>query len=98
LSDIPQAGNKLTMTDVDQIAEAVKTRRNNFPDEPIEMTVALILFNIGDRYATATCINGEWSGFKQDIPKGDDNSIPTCPNGHVMTQGPGLMLGWYLDD
>ena len=95
MTDIPQAGNTLTIADVEQIAGAIKTRRKNFPDEPLEMTVALVLLNIGDRYAPVQCIEQEWTGLKQDIPKGE--GVPKCPNGHVMTQGPGLSLGWYTD-
>lgn len=98
MGDIPKAGDKFKMTDVEQIAGAIKTRQINFPDEPIELTAALVLLNIGDRYAAVSCINGEWNSLKQDIPKGDGVSIPKCPNGHVLTQGSGLVLGWYSGD
>lgn len=98
MSEAPKVGSRLNMADVEQIGGAIKTRQENFPDEPLEMTVALVLLNIGDRYAPVTCIGGEWDGLKQDIPKGDGVSVPKCPNGHVMTQGLGLQLGWYAGD
>jgi hypothetical protein len=92
----PKAGDKLSMEDVEQIAGAIKTRRENFPDEPFEMTVALVLYNIGDRYSPVECIEQEWTGVKQDIPRGE--GVPKCPNGHVLTQGLGLKLGWYQEE
>lgn len=94
----PEAGKTLTMADVEQIGGAIKKRQENFPDEPLEMTVALVLLNIGDRYAPVICLEEEWQGLKQDIPKGDGVGVPKCPNGHVLTQGAGLSLGWYAGE
>lgn len=93
-----EAGKVLTMDDVQEILDAVETRKRNFPDEPIEMTWALVLFNIGDRYASVSCINGEWKGIKKDIPRNTGMHIPVCPNGHPLTQGIGLQLGWLPCD
>lgn len=89
---MPEAGKPLSIKDAYEILEAMNTRRRNFPEETPDITVPLILLNIGDRYAEVHCINGEWSGIKKDIPKGE--GVPKCPNGHVMTQGNGLVLGW----
>ena len=95
MNDIPKAGEALKMEDVTMIAEAVKARQMNFPDEPIELTVLLVLVNIGDRYSPVTCTSGEWEGIKTDVPKGNDpNDLPVCPNGHALYQGAGLKLGW----
>lgn len=91
---VPKVGDALNIDDLEMIIEAVEQRQRNFPDEPSEMTLALVFFNIGDRFAPVTCINGEWSGLKKDIPKGNPQSIPKCPNNHVLTMGPGLRLGW----
>lgn len=91
---IPKAGEALTIKDVEVILEAVGARKKNFPDEPAAMTIALVLMNIGDRYAKVSCVAGEWVGLKTDIPKSETNDIPKCPNGHVLTQDRGLSVGW----
>lgn len=89
---VPVAGDPLGFEDLELISSAVLRRQENFPDEPIGMTVALVLANIGDRFALVKCINGEWEGVKANLtPTG---KVPKCPNGHVMTQGEGLRLGW----
>lgn len=98
-SQIPKAGDQLTINDVEMILEALQLRNNNFPNEPGEMTLGIVLLNIGDRFAPVSCVAGEWEGIKQDIPKSENpEDLPMCPNGHVLTQGPGLKLGWIEDD
>lgn len=89
---IPQAGQAVDFEDLEMISSAVLRRQENFPNEPLAMTIGLVLANIGDRFAPVECINGEWKGFKVEIVATGD--VPTCPNGHVMTQGEGLKLGW----
>jgi hypothetical protein len=99
MSDIPKSGDRLTFSDVEMISEAVKTRQKNFPNESIDLTVALVLTNIGKRFAPVTCIDGEWTGFISDVPKlKDDSDTPTCPNGHDLGIGPSLVLGWYTEE
>lgn len=93
---IPKAGQGFGVRDFDMLIEAVRKRRENFPDEDPTMTMALVMFNIGDRFAPVTCIEGEWEALKMDLPKGD--GVPKCPNGHVCTQGFGLQLGWIQGD
>ena len=88
----PAPGKELTIGDVQTILDAIQRRQANFPDEPFEMCLALILLNIGDRYAKVHCIAGEWHGQKKDIPRGE--GVPLCPQGHPLTQDPGLKLGW----
>lgn len=96
---MPAAGKAVTIKDIEEILEAVEARQNNFPDEPRDMTFMLVMLNIGDRYASVTCINGEWVGKKKDIPKPlDESGIPKCPDGHPLTQGAGLKLGWIVDE
>lgn len=88
-----RAGKPLSMSDLEMITDAIKKRRENFPEEPKEMTWALVLMNIGDRFTPVECMNGEWRGVKKDVPKGEDE--PKCPNGHVLIQGKGgLTIGW----
>lgn len=89
---MPEAGKPLDIRDVYEIFEAVETRQKNFPGEPMSMTFLLILLNIGDRYSTVVCTQGEWTSIKKEIPKGE--GIPTCPNGHPLTQTDGLTIGW----
>lgn len=93
-----EAGKPLSIKDAQEIFEAVKTRQKNFPDEDLGMTLTLILLNIGDRYATATCIDAKhgWTGLKKDIPRGE--GIPKCPEGHVLTQTTGFTLGWMSSE
>lgn len=90
---MPTAGKPLSLDDVEMILDAVRLRKRNFPTEPEDVTMLLVLLNIGDRYTSVACINGEWVGQKQDIPKGE--GIPMCPNGHVLTQSnTRLAVGW----
>lgn len=89
---IPKVGDPFVMEDLEIVLSAIEKRQANFPDEPAAFSMVMIMMNIGDRYAPVTCINGEWSGFKQDLQGGE--GIPKCPNGHVLTQGKGLRLGW----
>lgn len=96
MADIPQAGDPLTLQTLDMIIEAVEARKKNFPDEPSAMTLGLVLANIGDRFTPVRCVEGEWEALKKDIPKGA--GIPKCPNGHVLFQGKGLVLGWMLEE
>ena len=93
---IPVAGNDLTLDDVTTIVEAIVKRHENFPDEDIQVTIGLVLCNIGDRFAIVECTNGEWSGLKENIPPTD--GVPQCPNGHSLFQGTGLKLGWLPGD
>jgi len=89
---MPAAGQPLTIHDVEEIIGAMEQRSTNFPDESFELTCAVILLNIGNRYTGVSCVEGEWVGIKKDIPKGE--GVPTCPNGHPLMEGAGLQLGW----
>lgn len=89
---IPKAGEPVTAEDFDMILEAVGQRQQNFPQEPSSLTMAMIFFNIGDRFTPVTCIEEEWTGVKQDLRH--ETGIPKCPNGHTLTEGPSLKLGW----
>lgn len=89
---IPREGERVNLEDVEMILEAVRQRKENFPDEAGVLLFALVLLNIGDRFTPVTCVHGEWSGLKKDIPKGE--GLPTCPEGHPLRQGEGLTLGW----
>lgn len=89
-------GKPLSIEDVEEILEAVETRSQNFPGEPRDMTFMVVMLNIGERYADVTCVQGEWEGKKKDLTPRKDGGIPLCPNGHPLTQGPGLKLGWLL--
>lgn len=90
---IPAPGDDLNIEDIDMIFEAVRDRQDNFPNEPATVAFGLVLLNIGDRFTSVKCINGEWEGLKMEIPKRD--GIPLCPNGHVMVESNSrLRLGW----
>lgn len=96
MAKTPKAGDPIDMEDFEMILEAVGARQKNFPNEPAALSMALVFFNIGDRFAHATCTNGEWIGLKQDIPK-TDGDVPTCPDGHPLMLGYGLKIGWIQD-
>lgn len=95
MARVPKPGDEFTTEDFEMVIDAIKQRQINFPDESTTLTLGLVLFNIGDRFARVECIEQEWTGFKKDIPKGD--GVPKCPNGHVLMQGRGLSLGWIQE-
>lgn len=103
---IPKAGDRVNIHDLEEIWEAIEQRQKNFKDEPREISFAVVFFNIGDRYAPVSCVNGEWEGLKKDLvkpEKGKDlpdsaSDLPRCPNGHVLTQGVGLQIGWMTGE
>lgn len=91
---MPKSGAKLDIEDIGIILDAVNTRRANFPEEPEDITWTLVLLNIGQRWASVTCTEGEWVGQKKDVELPPEGDIPKCPNGHPLFQGPGLCLAW----
>ena len=92
---MPHAGKPLTIEDVEMVLAAVRKRKRNFPTEPDDITWLLILLNIGDRYTSVTCIEGEWIGVKHEIEVPEPGGIPKCPNGHPLTQASTkLTIGW----
>jgi hypothetical protein len=94
---MPKAGNPLTSDEFDMMMEAVQDRHKNFPDEPPVVILWTVFSNIGDRFSPVVCMEEEWSGLKQDIPKTSAGEDPKCPNGHPIRQGPRLSLGWVED-
>lgn len=89
---IPLLGDHLKTEDIEMIVDAIDTRAANFPDEPKELTLALVLTNIGNRFTPLKCVGGEWTGLIKDIPRSQDS--PTCPDGHALIKGEGIKLGW----
>ena len=89
---MPKIGESLTIKDISEIIQAFEARRVNFPEETDEFTWTVVMLNIGDRYSEVECMHGEWKGIKKDIAKGE--GIPTCPNGHVLSQKSIVQLGW----
>lgn len=95
MSDTPKPGDPISMEDVEMIMDAIGKRRQNFPDESVAITFALVLKNIGDRFTPVECIEQEWKGIKFELPKGE--GVPTCPNGHPLMQDRGITLGWVQE-
>lgn len=91
MSDI---GKPLSTEDVEEIIDALKTRKNNFPDEPEELTLALVLMNIGNRRSKVSCNHGEWRGTMRDIPRVPPGEVPKCPKGHPLIQHNRVTIGW----
>ncbi len=95
--DEPDVGKAFSMTDFDMVMEAVKERQRKNPEEPIQLTLYLMLTKMGERFRKVQCIEQEWEGYKKDIDW-DGESEPKCPNGHSLHPGPGITLGWvYVD-
>lgn len=95
--DEPDVGKAFSMTDWDMVLEAVRERNEKHPDEPMTLTLYLVLTKIGERYRKIQCIEQEFECLKKDIDW-DGEGEPTCPNGHSLHPGPGLTLGWvYVD-
>ena len=85
----------LTVEDAERIAETVRIRRERWPDESLQQSIMVVVLNFGDHWTSVACINGEWTGQKRDLETG--GGIPTCPNGHVMTEFNHKVLG-VIDD
>lgn len=83
----------LTIDDLAEMTEIVQMRLDR--GEDLQTAIGVVLFNYGDRFATAACVAGEWTGQKHELPR--TAGIPKCPNGHVLTQGPGKVLA-FVDD
>lgn len=94
----PNIGTPLTLDDCEIIFEAFEARQRNWPDEPLIMSLALVLINIGDRYASVRCTGGEWEGLLKDVPKKKGSNTPTCPVGHSLVKKQSLKLGWVVSD
>jgi hypothetical protein len=95
--DAPQAGAYVSSKDLEMILEAVNERQSNFPQEPATMAFMLVMQNIGYRFARITCEGGEWEGLKSDISADGEGEL-TCPDGHGLLKGPGLKIGWILEE
>lgn len=92
-SSEPAHGQALSIDDIEMLAEAIQDRQRKFKDEAYIMSFALVLMNVGDRYAPVVCSEGEWTGLKKDIPR--TKGQPACPSGHSLKlTGPGLTIGW----
>jgi hypothetical protein len=77
-----------TLDDLANVVDSVQHRLDNGDD--LQTSIGVVLFNYGDRFATATCIAGEWTGEKHELPR--TSGIPLCPNRHPLTQTAGKTL------
>jgi hypothetical protein len=90
----PQVGDTLDGDGVVMIADAIMRRRQNFPNEEMQMTIALVFLNIGSRFTPLECVGPEkWTGIKSDLPPSQEGP-PVCPNGHTLEKGKPPVLGW----
>lgn len=95
---VPEVGDAFSRQDLNDVLDAIETRKRNFPTEPESVRLGVILFNLGDKYAPVTCVNGEWSGRKTESETSGALGLPKCPNGHVLFEGSGLKLGWVAEE
>ena len=82
----------LNVTDVHNIHQKVEFRQLQF-DEDLMTSIGVVLMNYGDRLVQVTCVNGEFTGYKGELPPRD--GIPLCPLGHPLfevTKAPRLAL------
>lgn len=95
----PQPGFPLTIDECEIIYQSLEQRRENFPEEDPHDSFMVVLLNAGDKYTPVTCIGGEWTGLKGDLDLQDFEApnVPLCPNGHPLTEGFGIALGWAND-
>lgn len=99
MPSVPQAGNRLTSDDVEMIYESIINRQANFPGEPMVMSMAWVLANIGNSFTEVTCVGPEkWAAYAQDVVRKPGKN-PTCPSGHEVekTSAP-LRLFWLNAD
>lgn len=99
--DLPDVGKAFSMADFDMVLEAVQERQEKLKEkgeeEPVTLTLYLMLTKMGERFRKVQCIEQEFECLKSEIDW-DGESEPTCPNGHSLHPGPGLTLGWvYVD-
>lgn len=85
---------RFTGADFKNVLNSVRTRLDR--GEPLDIALGVTLFNYGDRFATATCIAGEWSGPKHELPR--SSGLPLCPNGHPLTQTAGKVLALVAEE
>lgn len=96
MPDIREPGDSITADDVTIIMETFRYRQKNFPGESEDISMRVVLLNVGDGMAPVECVNGEFSGLKRDISM--TGTFPKCPNNHVMLEGKGVKLGWVSAD
>lgn len=77
-------GGELTLKQAAELADAIVWRRSAILGESLFDSVMVVLLNAGDRFTPVSCMAGEWSGLKGDLPRGP--GIPKCPNGHVLME------------
>lgn len=73
----------LSVGQASEIAIAIIERQRRF-HELLDTSVKVVLLNYGDRFTPVSCVGGEWSGIKDDLPRSGD--LPRCPNGHVLLE------------
>lgn len=85
--------NGISMKQAHQIADAISIRQEKFKED-LHSSLMVVLLNCGDQFTRVTCLHGEWSGIKADLPA--TSYIPTCPNGHVLLEAKEgrKQLGW----
>lgn len=93
LKPAPEIGEFLTADMVEELYYAFKTHQKNFPQTPEILSFHTVLMFYGNKFTPVKCIEEEWTGRIQDIPKtyiGD----PKCPNGHPVEKGDPMKLAW----
>ncbi len=75
-----------------EISDVIELRQERF-NEPLDVSIKVVMFNYGDGRRIAHCISGDWSGPKTEMDQAP-NGLPICPEcGKVATED---AEGWKL--
>jgi hypothetical protein len=74
----------LTVDQAKEMHNAFVNRREAWPNETEQTSFLVVVLNYGDHLTGVSCIGGEWTGTKGEIPV--SNGIPLCPIGHPLVE------------
>lgn len=98
-SDVPRNGKFLTSKEIEVLFKEWKLHMQKFPNTTEVDAFKWILMNLGNQWAPIICEKREWHGTVFDLREIDQQGdVPKCPNGHILTRGPGLRLSWSQKD
>lgn len=97
---VPSAGDTFTEKDLEKVFELVRARQANFPSEPSVISFSFVLFNMGDAYTPVVCDDEDhlWADVKLNVTNRDEDGKPLCPDGHRLTAGNSITLGWVEEN
>lgn len=97
LDNVVKMVKTIGVEEINDIVKKIEYRQNAF-GEDISISIAVVLMNLGDGYIKVKCVNGEFEGYKSELPRKDEEApfrVPQCPNYHVvweLSEAPRLAL------